>query len=162
MLAPDWAQTMLCIIGVNRRKASPKFYSCVRTRRLSSRHSYGSFTKVVRARETSIFYFPSQKRRNYWWLEKTFRMLSAGPFRFAKHSLDRLEMAWWESVLRGSSARARKLSSRHFSRPDSLPLGLRGWQKSCILWVLRQLYILISEEHALKNVRSKCGDFKSV
>ena len=152
MLVPDWAQKMLCIIGLNRRTASPKFFSCVRTRRLSSRHSYGSFTKVVRARETSIFYFPSQKRRNYWWLEKTFRMLSAWPFRFATHSLDRWEMAWWESVLRGSSARARKLSSRHFSRPDSLPLGLRGWQKSCILWVLRQLFLKSNTYLSAKNM----------
>ena len=43
------------------------------------------------------------------------------------HSLDRLEMVQWESVPKGSSARAWKLSSRLFSRPDWLPLGLRGW-----------------------------------
>ena len=30
------------------------------------------FTKLVRARETFIFYFPNQKRRNYGWVEKTF------------------------------------------------------------------------------------------
>ena len=28
-------------------------------------HLPGSFTKLVRARETFIFYFPNQKRRNY-------------------------------------------------------------------------------------------------
>ena len=31
---------------------------------------HGSFTKLVRARETFIFYFPNQKRRNYRWVEK--------------------------------------------------------------------------------------------
>ena len=41
-------------------------------------HLPGSFTKLVRARETFIFYFPNQKRRNYWWVEKAFGMLSAG------------------------------------------------------------------------------------
>ena len=38
MLAPDWAQKMLCIIVPNWRTASPKFFSWVRTRRLLSRH----------------------------------------------------------------------------------------------------------------------------
>jgi len=41
--------------------------------------------------------------------------------------LIRLEMVQWESVPRGSSARAWKLSSRLFSRPDWLHLGLWGW-----------------------------------
>ena len=35
-------------------------------------HWSGSFTKLVRARETFIFYFPNQKRRNYRWVEKRF------------------------------------------------------------------------------------------
>ena len=39
MLAPDWAQKMLCIVP-NRRRVSPEFFSWVRTRRLLS----GSFT----------------------------------------------------------------------------------------------------------------------
>ena len=43
----------------------------------------GSFTKIVRARETFIFYFPNQKRRNYRWVEKTFGMPSAGAIQFA-------------------------------------------------------------------------------
>ena len=34
MLAPDWAQKMLCIIVPNWRTAFPKFFSRVRTRRL--------------------------------------------------------------------------------------------------------------------------------
>ena len=40
----------------------------------------------------------------------------------SQHSLDRLEMVRWESIPRGSSARAWKLSSRS----DWLSLGLRG------------------------------------
>ena len=58
----------------NRRTASPESVpECVRTRLLLSRHSVlylsGSF-KVVRARETFIFYFTNEKR-NYRWLGKT-------------------------------------------------------------------------------------------
>ena len=34
MLAPDWAQKMLCIMVPNRWTASLEFFSCVRTRRL--------------------------------------------------------------------------------------------------------------------------------
>ena len=41
-------------------------------------HLPGLFTKLVRARETFIFHFPYQKRRNYRWVEKTFGMLSTG------------------------------------------------------------------------------------
>ena len=47
----------------------------------------------------------------------------------SQYSLDRLEMVLWESVPRGTSARAWKLSSRLFSRPDWLPLGLRGCEE---------------------------------
>ena len=47
----------------------------------------------------------------------------------SQYSLDRLEMVLWESVPRGSSTRAWKLSSRLFSRPDWLPLGLRGCEE---------------------------------
>ena len=39
MSAPDWAQKSLCIIVPNQRTASPEFFSCVRTRRLLSRHT---------------------------------------------------------------------------------------------------------------------------
>ena len=79
MPAPDWAQKMLCIIEPNRRRVSPEFFSWVRTQRLLS----VSFTKLVRARESFIFYFPNQKQRNYRWVEKTFGMLSAGAIQFA-------------------------------------------------------------------------------
>ena len=37
MLAPDWAQKMLCIIVPNRRTVSPEFSSWVRTQRLFTR-----------------------------------------------------------------------------------------------------------------------------
>ena len=44
----------------------------------------------------------------------------------SRHLLESLEMVQWEWVLRGSSALTWKLSSRLFSRPNWLPLGLRG------------------------------------
>ena len=47
-------------------------------------HLPSSFTKLVGARETFIFYFPNQKRRNYRYaVEKTFWMLSTGAIQFA-------------------------------------------------------------------------------
>ena len=42
-----------------------------------------------------------------------------------RHLLEFLEMVRWESVTTGSFALTWKLSSRRFSRPDWLPLGLR-------------------------------------
>ena len=77
---------MLRVIVPSRRLASPEFFSCVRTRRLLSRHTCPVRSPrlcVQFARETFTFYFPKQKRRSYRWLGKTFRMLSAGPFQFA-------------------------------------------------------------------------------
>ena len=72
VLVPDWAQKMLCIIVPNRRAVSPEFFSWVRTRRLLSCFTcpVRSPYKLVRARETFIFYFPNHKRRNYQWVEK--------------------------------------------------------------------------------------------
>ena len=55
MLAPDWAQKMLCIIVPNRRTVSSEFFSLVGRRRLLSRHS----CLVCSPR------FPNQERRNY-------------------------------------------------------------------------------------------------
>ena len=55
MLAPGWAQKMLCIVVPNRRTISPESFSWVHTRRLLSRHS-------CPVRSPS---FPNQKRRNY-------------------------------------------------------------------------------------------------
>ena len=49
MLAPDWAQKMLCIIVPNRRTASPEFFSRVRKRRLLIRsrllHQRNTYTQ---------------------------------------------------------------------------------------------------------------------
>ena len=54
---------MLCIIVPNR--PTVLFVSSYTTA-IVSPHLPGSFTKkLVRARETFIFYFPNQKRRNY-------------------------------------------------------------------------------------------------
>ena len=44
----------------------------------------------------------------------------------SRHPLEFLEIVRWESVPRGSLAHTWKLSSCLFSRPDWLPLGLRG------------------------------------
>ena len=76
MPARDWAQKMLCIIVPNRRTVSPEFFLWVRTRRQLSCHT----CPVGSPRETFIFYFPNQKRRNYVyrWVKKKkpFGMLS--------------------------------------------------------------------------------------
>ena len=82
MLAPDWAQKMLCIIVPNRRTASPEFFSWVRTRRLLSRHSC-----PVRSRSS-----PNQKRRNYRWVEK----------RFGCYQQEQFNLHWENSVSDGS------------------------------------------------------------
>ena len=55
---------MLCIIVPNRRTVCPEFVSSYTTAIVSAQLP-GSFTKLVRARKTFIFYFPHQKRRNY-------------------------------------------------------------------------------------------------
>ena len=53
------------------------------TTAIVSPHLPGPFNKLLRARETFIFYFPNQKRRNYRWVEKTLGMLSARAIQFA-------------------------------------------------------------------------------
>ena len=50
-----------------------------------------------------------------------------------RHPLEFLEIIQWELVPRGSFARTWKLSSRLFSQPDWLPLGLRGWLVHCLV-----------------------------
>ena len=64
-LAPDWAQKMLCIIVPNRQTVSRVLFVSSYTTGIVLPHLPGSFTKLVRARETFIFYFPKQKQRNY-------------------------------------------------------------------------------------------------
>ena len=60
MLAPDWAQKMLCIIVPNRGTASPEFFSWVRIRRDSYWLDHGlsgSGTKQMNAvRKLSVWY----------------------------------------------------------------------------------------------------------
>ena len=56
----------------------------------------------------------------------------------SQHFLFRLEMVCWESEPRDSSARAWKLSSRLFPRPDWLPLGLRVWRMCYLIQSLLQ------------------------
>ena len=82
ILAPDWAQKMLCIIVPNRRTVSPEFLSWVRTRRLFSCNS-------CPVRSPS---FPNQKRRNYWWVEK----------RFGSYQQEQCNLHWENSVPDGS------------------------------------------------------------
>ena len=88
--APDWAQKMLyCAQLVNS-------FSCILfvssyTRAIVSPHLPGSFTKLVRTKETFIFYFPNQKQRNYRWVEKTRAII--------------LNLPWEYSVFDGSQLR---------------------------------------------------------
>ena len=106
MLAPDWAQKMLCIIVPNRRTVSPEFFSWVRTRRLLSRHS-------CPVRSPS---FPNQKRRNYRWVEK----------RFGCYQQEQFNLHWENSVSDGSQCivnnrkfkmRRRRIRNKNQSRP---------------------------------------------
>ena len=62
----------------------------------------------------------------------------------SQHPLEFSEMVRWESVPRGSFALTWKLSSRLFSRPDWLPLGLRGcyWPNLQWLHIIILLYLL--------------------
>ena len=61
------------------------------------------------------------------------------------HPLEFLEISRWESEPRGSFTRTWKLSSRPFSRPDWLSLGLQGWitVKPAKLWALEILIIVL-------------------
>ena len=84
-----------------RRTASHEFLSRVRTRLLLSRHTIlylsGSFTKVVRARGTFIFYFTNQKRRNYRYIQMWNRqgMLGKIDLRRSKTSLRCWAASFW-------------------------------------------------------------------
>ena len=76
---------MLCIILPNGRTGAPIFFSCIRTRRLLSRHTCPVLSPRLAVQGESWLFLlcPYQKRRNNWWFRKTFQMLSAGPFQFA-------------------------------------------------------------------------------
>ena len=78
MLAPDWAQKMLCIIVPNPRIVSPEFFSWVRTRRLFSRRSC-----PVRSLSFPI---------SFRWVEK----------RFGCYQQEQFNLHWENSVSEGS------------------------------------------------------------
>ena len=99
MLAPDWAQKMLCIIVPNRRTVSPEFFSWVRTRRLLSRHS-------CPVRSPS---FPNQKRRNYRWVEK----------RFGCYQQEQFNLHWENPVSDGSQCIANNRTFKTRRRRES-------------------------------------------
>ena len=68
MPAPDWAKNMLCIIVPNRRTVSPEFFfvsSYTTAYCLATVARFVHQACASKLRETFIFYFPNQKRRNY-------------------------------------------------------------------------------------------------
>ena len=100
MLAPDWAQKMLCIIVPNRRTVSPEFFSWVRTRRLLPRHS-------CPVRSPS---FPNQKRRNYGWVKK----------RFGCYQQEQFILHWENSVSDGSQSIVNNRKIKMLRRRESI------------------------------------------
>ena len=68
----------------------------------------------------------------------------------SQHPLKCLEIVRWVSVPRGSFAHTWKLSSRPFSRPDWLPVGLRGWVSP--FSVLSQFVIIIALCNTCRNL----------
>ena len=92
------------------------------------------FPVDVRRSKTSLLKLPNSRRvrtHEENWGETVRRLgtiiqsIFLCPIR-SRHPLEFLEIFRWESVPRGSFARTWKLSSRLFSRPDWLPLCLRG------------------------------------
>ena len=77
----------------------------------------GSFTKLVRTRETSIFYFPNQKRRTYRWVEK----------RFGCYQQEQFILHWENSVSDGSQCivNNRKFKMRRRRRDNKKAI---AWQ----------------------------------
>ena len=122
MLAPDWAQKMLCIIVPNRRTVSPEFFSWVRTRPLLSRHS-------CPVRSPS---FPNQKRRNYRWVEK----------RFGCYQQEQFNLHWENSVSDGSQCivnnRKFKMKRRRESKKAI------AWQGKTTTLHVRHAFLYIS------------------
>ena len=107
MLAPNWAQKMLCIIVSNRRTVFPEFFSWVRTRRLLSCHS-------CPVRSPS---FPNQKRRNYRWVKK----------RFGCYQQEQFILHWENSVSDGSQCIVNNRKFKMLRRRES---------KKAIAWAL--------------------------
>ena len=101
MLAPDWGQKCFVFLCPN-REAYLELFSCVRTLLLLSRRTcpVRSPRLCVQGKLSYLLIFPNKKRRNYRWLGKTFRMLSAATFQFAPwnfrraFSLDPTDCPW--------------------------------------------------------------------
>ena len=91
MLAPDWGQKLFSIFVLKPWTAYLEFFLCVRTRRLLSRHTcpVRSTRLCVQGKLSYLLIFPNQKRRNYRWLGRKFRMLSAATFQFAPRNVRR-------------------------------------------------------------------------
>ena len=88
MPAPDWAQkNALYYCAQSANSFSRVLFLSSYTTPIVSPYLPGSFTRLVLARKTFIFYFPNQKRRNYRWVEKTFGMLLAGAIQFSPRIL---------------------------------------------------------------------------
>ena len=97
---------MFSIFVPKPRTSYLEFFSSVRTRRLLSRHTcpVRSFVRsprlCVQGKLSYLLIFPNHKGRNFRWLGKTFRMLSAATFQFAPwnfrraFSLDPTDCPW--------------------------------------------------------------------
>ena len=92
MLAPDWAQNALYYCAQSSNSFSWVLFVSSYTMDIMSPQLPGSFTKLLRTRETFIFYFPNQKRRNYRWVEK----------RFGCYQQEQFILHWENSVSDGS------------------------------------------------------------
>ena len=99
-----------------------KFPDCV--------HFFGAWTRQAVIETIAVVYQLTKRtlwRRNCSPMGHNNRKHFLCPIR-SRHLLEFLETVRWESVPRGSFVRTWKLSSCLFSRPDWLPLGLRGWK----------------------------------
>ena len=95
-----------------------KFPDCV--------HFFGAWTRQAVIETIAVVYDPRKElRRNCSSIEHNNTKHFLCPFR-SRYPLEFLEIVGWESVPRDSFAPTWKRSSHLFSRPDWLPLGLRG------------------------------------
>ena len=103
MLAPDWGQKCFLFLYPNRE------HPILSSFRLFVHDGYCLAIPVrfvrsprlcLQGKLSYLLIFPNKKRRNYRWLGKTFRMLSAGTFQFAPwnfrraFSLDPTDCPW--------------------------------------------------------------------
>ena len=96
-----------------------KFPDCV--------HFFGAWTRQAVIETIAVVYDPRKElRRNCSSIEYNNTKHFLCPFR-SRYPLEFLEIVGWESVPRDSFAPTWKRSFHLFSRPDWLPLGLRGY-----------------------------------